>query len=121
VNIYRLLARVVLLFHWLWIFVILGGSVFSIWYPQYAKFNLLAIIITVLVEIPSRGCPLVKIENILREKYSSEKIITGPFINFWIQEWTGIIIPKNIFNYIFAIVMGIFAATTLWSVYKASF
>lgn len=77
--IYKRLADVVAILHWIVIvYLILGGGL-QLLFPGYAIYHLIFVITVGLSQLIWLGCPLVALENALRAKYDPDTRYYGSF------------------------------------------
>ena len=90
-KIYRILANVVFVFHWIWVAILLVGALMELPFPWYIPIHYTVLLITFGAQRIWQGCPLTKLENALRAKCEPNKIYGGSFIT----HYTGIRIMET--------------------------
>jgi Protein of Unknown function (DUF2784) len=83
---YRRLAETATVFHFLWTFLLWGGMILVFFWHAYVPYEIAALSITLLSNIPFRGvCPLTYLEEKWRGKldmdYVGNKSCTTTYVN----------------------------------------
>lgn len=109
-KVYRILADFVFWFHWVWISLLLGGTVLSRKYKWYKRYHVVVMTSTVFSQLIFLGCPLVALENTLRMQYNPEAKFSGSFICHYLKEYFGFQISPE---HITLVLVGIVAISAL--------
>ena len=67
----RLIADLIVTFHFLFIAFAVGGGLLVLWRPKLKWIHLPAVAWAVLVEVMSWPCPLTRWENLFRDRYGA--------------------------------------------------
>ena len=84
---YKLLANSVMVFHLLWVVILIGGGVMQFKLEWYRPIHTAVVTTTVLSQLIFLGCPLVVLENSLRRQYDPSTTFTGSFIAHYLQKF----------------------------------
>ena len=85
---YRLLTDFVVVFHFVWVAVLLGGW-FLYRFKWWRPIQVTLVLTTIISQVLFLGCPLVVLENSLRMKYDPQAVYKGSFICHYIEEYLG--------------------------------
>jgi hypothetical protein len=93
--IYKILADLIVVIHFIWILFMLGGFIFTLWgffrkeffdWWLFRVLHLCGIIYVGLLAVLRQYCPLTILENTLRTQYNPELIYPGSFIIYYIEK-----------------------------------
>ena len=90
---YRLLADAVVVLHFIWIMVLLGGIWFSLKYKRYRPIHLTVTLTTIVSQLIWLGCPLVALEETLRRQYDPTRKYAGSFTVYYLHHYFGVEVP----------------------------
>jgi cell division protein FtsW (lipid II flippase) len=95
-NTYEKLADGVMVFHLVWIVILLGGIYLSIRYEWYKPVHFVVLSSTILSQILFLGCPIVQLESSIRQKVGETNCMDGGFICHYSKQWLGITMSPDI-------------------------
>lgn len=93
-NAYRTLADFVSWFHLFWVVLLLGGILMMAVFPWYRPIHMIVVTTTIVSQLIWLGnCPLMVLENSLRQQFEPERHYTSSFVQYCAQKWFKIKIP----------------------------
>ena len=96
--IFRTLANLTFFVHLVVIVILIGGVVgvtsgFYIEHPVLLRIHTAIVAVTAISQLLFLGCPLVTLENALRQQYAPETKYYGSFVVYLLLRFTGIKVP----------------------------
>ena len=92
---YKLAANLLVMAHFLWIVLLVGGTVFVFYNPWYFYWHLTIVTGTLLLNLFLGYCPLTLWEEKARRKIKPDFDHNGSFIATYIEKITGIKISER--------------------------
>ena len=82
---YKLLAHVTILLHFLWILFLIFGFIFALRKSKIAFVHLAGLLFSLVLNIFGWYCPLTYLESYLRHLYNAQSAYGGPFILHYME------------------------------------
>ncbi len=84
--IYRVLADIVVLIHFLWIVFLIFGGLLGVRYRAMKIFHVAGLIFALVVQLSGWYCPLTDLEVWLKARYAPGLAYRGSFIMHYVEE-----------------------------------
>jgi len=95
-KLYRVLANLAFLSHWVLVGILVGGIPMQYFFPWYRGINLLLLGVTAISQLVWLGkCPLTILENHFRAKYNPAEVYTGPCIQHYFAQRFQVTVPSG--------------------------
>jgi len=109
---YKLVANLFVAAHFLWITILIGGTIFVFYNPWYFYWHLTIVTATLLLNLFLGYCPLTSWEEKTRRKFDGDFDHNGSFIGTYIEKIAGIkISERQMLTIIAWIKFGVYAAS----------
>ncbi len=96
---YKLLADVVMVFHWVWIIILFVCLCFLLqrkkFHPAYGAI----LTMTAIGQVIWEECPFLTLEKYLRSQYDSPQNYGDSFIVYWLHEWFDVDMSPLVITY----------------------
>ncbi|MBI5203957.1 MAG: DUF2784 domain-containing protein [Nitrospirae bacterium] len=83
---YKILADIVVITHFLWIFFLIFGAFLGVRYRAIKIFHISGLVFAVVIQIFDWHCPLTHLEVWLRERHNPALSYTGSFIIHYLEK-----------------------------------
>ena len=93
--IYKVLADLTILFHFLWILFLIFGVVFAIKRSKIAWFHLGGLLFSLFINMLGMYCPLTYLENYLRSTHRASGPYPGSFIAHYLERIIYLNLPER--------------------------
>jgi len=92
---YKAMIYLIMVIHFLWIILLVGGSIYIFYNPGYVQWHLTIITLTLLLNLFLGACPLTIWEENAREKAGDKIDYHGSFAATYINRIFGIEVTEN--------------------------
>ncbi len=83
---YKIIADIVVLIHFLWILFLFLGALLGVRYKSIKIIHLSGLFFAILIQIPNWYCPLTHLEFLLRSRHDPNLTYTGSFIAHYAEQ-----------------------------------
>lgn len=111
----RFLANAVTGFHFIWLFLVMGGMAALFFFPKYALIQIIVMSVTILVNLPFRNiCPLTLIEEQFRQKIEPGYVNNNSFATTYFNKIFGTQVRKKTVNTVIVVVYILAYGLAIW-------